>query len=140
MGVECARTALAYACSGLVCTPAVVAAWRVPYPRASCHLVAYNPVTPPAPPASTLASPPPPPRPLLQRVIELGADFQPAVLCHPDTYLNKVLVGSGAAGGRMQLWNFRTGSMLYEFKGWCVWGRAGCAEGMHLCRQCEGTQ
>ncbi|GIL87705.1 hypothetical protein Vretifemale_15746 [Volvox reticuliferus] len=39
-------------------------------------------------------------------------------MCHPDTYVNKVLVGS--EGGGMQLWNWRTGEMLYGFKGWGV--------------------
>ena len=32
---------------------------------------------------------------------------------HPDTYLNKVVVGSQE--GKLQLWNFATGKMLYEF-------------------------
>ncbi len=81
-------------------------------------------------PRTRPAEPHPAPPSPLQRVIELGAGFHPAVLCHPDTYLNKVLVGSGAAGGRMQLWNFRTGSMLYEFKGWCVQGPGGKGRGV----------
>ncbi|GIL66695.1 hypothetical protein Vafri_20180 [Volvox africanus] len=52
------------------------------------------------------------------RVIEFCDGFQPSCMCHPDTYLNKVLVGS--EGGEMQLWNWRTGDMLYGFKGWGV--------------------
>eukprot|EP00198_Chlamydomonas_reinhardtii_P009303 XP_001698640.1 predicted protein [Chlamydomonas reinhardtii] len=43
------------------------------------------------------------------RVIELGAggSFTPTCLTHPDTYLHKVL-----------LWNYRTGQLLFSFKGW----------------------
>ena len=36
-------------------------------------------------------------------------------MAHPDTYLNKVVVGSQE--GKLQLWNFATGKMLYEFIG-----------------------
>ncbi|XVE80675.1 hypothetical protein DITRI_Ditri14bG0157500 [Diplodiscus trichospermus] len=58
---------------------------------------------------------------------------------HPDTYLNKVLIGSQE--GSMQLWNISTKKRLYEFKGWnsgicsCVSSPAldvvavGCADG-----------
>ncbi|GLI63849.1 hypothetical protein VaNZ11_006952 [Volvox africanus] len=52
------------------------------------------------------------------RVIEFRGGFQPSCMCHPDTYVNKVLVGS--EGGEMQLWNWRTGDLLYCFKGWGV--------------------
>lgn len=45
--------------------------------------------------------------------IQLPQDFQPTTMTHPPTYLNKVLVGGRQ--GRMQLWNFSTGKMLYEF-------------------------
>ena len=34
-------------------------------------------------------------------------------MAHPDTYLNKVVIGSQE--GKLQLWNFATGKMLYEF-------------------------
>ena len=44
---------------------------------------------------------------------ELGT---PTCLAHPDTYLNKVLVGG--TSGRMQLWNFETGQKLHTFEGW----------------------
>lgn len=37
-------------------------------------------------------------------------------MAHPDTYVNKVVVG--AQDGRMQLWNFMTGALLYTFEGW----------------------
>jgi U3 small nucleolar RNA-associated protein 21 len=36
-------------------------------------------------------------------------------MAHPDTYLNKVVLGS--AEGRLQLWNFATARQLYEFEG-----------------------
>ncbi|EFJ49064.1 hypothetical protein VOLCADRAFT_59899 [Volvox carteri f. nagariensis] len=39
-----------------------------------------------------------------------------SAMCHPDTYLNKVLVGF-EGGGEMQLWNLRSGVLLYTFKG-----------------------
>ena len=42
--------------------------------------------------------------------------FTPTCLAHPDTYLNKVLVGSEE--GRLQLWNFSSATMLFEFEGW----------------------
>ncbi|XP_051123637.1 U3 small nucleolar RNA-associated protein 21 homolog isoform X2 [Andrographis paniculata] len=35
---------------------------------------------------------------------------------HPDTYLNKVIMGSQE--GSLQLWNISTKKKLYEFKGW----------------------
>jgi len=38
-------------------------------------------------------------------------------MAHPDTYLNKVVVGG--ADGRMLLYNFMTGRLLYEFAGVC---------------------
>lgn len=37
-------------------------------------------------------------------------------MAHPDTYLNKVVVGG--RGGRVQLWNFHSGKLLHEFRGW----------------------
>lgn len=50
----------------------------------------------------------------MQVTIDLGNDFTPTCMAHPDTYLNKVVVGSQQ--GSMQLWNFTTGTRLYEFK------------------------
>ena len=50
----------------------------------------------------------------MQVTIGLGNDFTPTCMAHPDTYLNKVVVGSQQ--GSMQLWNFATGTRLYEFK------------------------
>lgn len=71
--------------------------------------------------------------------ILLEGDFSPSCLMHPDTYLNKVIVGSQE--GSMQLWNISTRKKLYDFKGWnspihcCVSSPAldvvavGCADG-----------
>jgi hypothetical protein len=57
-----------------------------------------------------------PSRPLAQVAIQLPSTFSPSCLCHPDTYLNKVVVGSEQGG--LQLWNFATGRLLFEFRGW----------------------
>mmetsp|Transcript_16268 Transcript_16268/g.31518 ORF Transcript_16268/g.31518 Transcript_16268/m.31518 type:complete len:1119 (+) Transcript_16268:178-3534(+) len=38
----------------------------------------------------------------------------PTCLLHPDTYLNKMLVGG--SDGSMELWNIRTGRRVYKFK------------------------
>lgn len=48
--------------------------------------------------------------------ISLGENFTPTCLMHPDTYLNKVIVGSEE--GPLQLWNISTKKKLYDFKGW----------------------
>jgi U3 small nucleolar RNA-associated protein 21 len=37
-------------------------------------------------------------------------------LLHPDTYLNKVVIGTES--GELQLWNFRTNKHIYTFEGW----------------------
>jgi U3 small nucleolar RNA-associated protein 21 len=50
----------------------------------------------------------------LQVVMELGEGFTPTCMAHPDTYLNKVVVGG--ADGRMQLWNFSKGRLLFQYK------------------------
>ncbi|KAK4756150.1 hypothetical protein SAY87_006277 [Trapa incisa] len=71
--------------------------------------------------------------------IMMGVDFTPSCIMHPDTYLNKVILGSQQ--GSLQLWNISTKSKIYEFKGWkssvtsCVSSPAldviavGCADG-----------
>lgn len=71
--------------------------------------------------------------------ILLEDDLCPSCIMHPDTYLNKVIVGS--LKGPLQLWNISTKKKLYEFKGWkssiccCVSSPAldvvaiGCADG-----------
>lgn len=46
----------------------------------------------------------------------LHSGFVPSALAHPATYLNKVVLG--AADGRLQLWNLRSGQKVYEFRGW----------------------
>ena len=52
----------------------------------------------------------------LIRTINLGSDFTPSCLSHPNTYLNKILIGSST--GKLQLWNIRTGSLIMNFKGY----------------------
>lgn len=47
---------------------------------------------------------------------QLPPGFLPTCLAHPDTYLNKVVVGS--EGGQLALVNFMTGAVLYTFAGW----------------------
>lgn len=37
-------------------------------------------------------------------------------MAHPDTYLNKVVVGG--EDGSLQLWNFVTATRLHTFAGW----------------------
>eukprot|EP01129_Flabellula_baltica_P000092 TRINITY_DN1009_c1_g1_i2.p1 TRINITY_DN1009_c1_g1~~TRINITY_DN1009_c1_g1_i2.p1 ORF type:complete len:667 (-),score=140.06 TRINITY_DN1009_c1_g1_i2:717-2696(-) len=37
-------------------------------------------------------------------------------LLHPNTYVNKVLLGT--AEGVLELWNIRTGKLIYTFEGW----------------------
>nr|XP_043610060.1 U3 small nucleolar RNA-associated protein 21 homolog [Erigeron canadensis] len=71
--------------------------------------------------------------------ILLDGEFTPSCIMHPDTYLNKVILGS--QDGSLQLWNISTKKKLYEFKGWktsiscCVSSPAldviavGCADG-----------
>ncbi|KAL6759017.1 WD40 repeat-like protein [Haematococcus lacustris] len=57
--------------------------------------------------------------PVPQASMQLPAGFRPTCMAHPDTYLNKLVIGS--EGGQLLLLNFVTGSVLYTFKGW------GCA-------------
>jgi U3 small nucleolar RNA-associated protein 21 len=47
------------------------------------------------------------------REIQLDQAFIPTCMAHPDTYVNKILIGS--EDGRMQLWNFNTMTRLYDF-------------------------
>lgn len=51
---------------------------------------------------------------LPQALLELGSSFEATCMAHPDTYLDKVIVGS--ADGRLQLWNFSSNSKLHEFQ------------------------
>eukprot|EP00889_Picochlorum_renovo_P002478 jgi/Picre1/29508/NNA_004894.t1 len=45
--------------------------------------------------------------------LDLGDDFTPTCMAHPQTYLNKIVIGS--SDGRMQLWNFVSEKKVYEF-------------------------
>lgn len=48
--------------------------------------------------------------------LTLEDGFTPACIIHPDTYLNKIIIGSQE--GSLQLWNISTKKKLYDFKGW----------------------
>ncbi|CAN1224039.1 U3 small nucleolar RNA-associated protein 21 homolog [Linum grandiflorum] len=48
--------------------------------------------------------------------IKLDDGFTPSCILHPDTYLNKVVLGSQE--GSLQLWNISTKKKLYDFNGW----------------------
>ncbi|CAH1635709.1 unnamed protein product [Spodoptera littoralis] len=51
--------------------------------------------------------------------LELGFDeqtFKVTTLCHPPTYLNKILLGSQQ--GQLQIWNVRTSKLVFTFQGW----------------------
>ena len=48
-----------------------------------------------------------------EHTIQLPQDFHPTCMAHPDTYLNKVVVGSD--DGRMQLWNFSSERCIHQF-------------------------
>ena len=50
----------------------------------------------------------------MQAVMHIPEGFTPTCMAHPDTYLNKVVIGSQE--GKLQLWNFASGKMLYEFQ------------------------
>ncbi|KAK8799570.1 hypothetical protein WA158_006119 [Blastocystis sp. Blastoise] len=50
------------------------------------------------------------------RTITLSTGFIPTTLCHPNTYINKVLVGS--IDGQLELWNIRKGTLIMKFKGY----------------------
>ncbi|WIA17803.1 hypothetical protein OEZ85_009315 [Tetradesmus obliquus] len=51
-----------------------------------------------------------------EAVIDLGADFEPSCMAHPDTYINKVVIGG--TDGSLQLWNFKTQQLVHSFKSW----------------------
>jgi hypothetical protein len=56
--------------------------------------------------------------PAVQARLSFPAGFTARCFAHPDTYLNKVVVGSQQ--GKLQLWNFKAAAMVHEFSGWCV--------------------
>ena len=51
--------------------------------------------------------------PVVGARLVLDEGFRDCVVCHPPTYVNKVLVGSG--DGRLALWNVRTGKRVHAF-------------------------
>mmetsp|Transcript_46017 Transcript_46017/g.59119 ORF Transcript_46017/g.59119 Transcript_46017/m.59119 type:complete len:1225 (+) Transcript_46017:40-3714(+) len=52
---------------------------------------------------------------LIEMTLEEGLNGgSPTVMIHPDTYVNKVLIGS--SDGSLSLWNIRSGKHLYSFK------------------------
>lgn len=48
--------------------------------------------------------------------LSFGAHFTVSAICHPNTYLNKVLLGSSQ--GSLQLWNLKSAKRVYTFSGW----------------------
>lgn len=48
-----------------------------------------------------------------QVVLTLHAGLKATCFAHPDTYLNKVVVGG--ASGQLQIWNFVTAQCLHTF-------------------------
>ncbi|GMH23837.1 hypothetical protein Nepgr_025680 [Nepenthes gracilis] len=48
--------------------------------------------------------------------IKLEEGFIPMCITHPDTYLNKIIIGG--QDGSLQLWNISTQTKLYDFKHW----------------------
>ena len=55
----------------------------------------------------------------------LPAGFVPTCCCHPDAYLNKLLLG--AADGRLALVNFATGTTIHVFPGFDAGVRCLCS-------------
>lgn len=54
-----------------------------------------------------------------EQYLELTFDnknFQITTIMHPNTYLNKVLIGSKQ--GSLQLWNIKTSKLVHTFNGW----------------------
>ena len=71
----------------------------------------------------------------MQAVLQLPEGFTPTCMAHPDTYLNKVLVGSQE--GKLQLWNFSSSKLMLD-QGQCnallppqhlMWSALVCLEG-----------
>lgn len=48
--------------------------------------------------------------------LKFEKSFKISTICHPPTYLNKILLGSKK--GTLQLWNVRTSKLVYTFRGW----------------------
>ena len=47
------------------------------------------------------------------KVLCFDVDLAGVVLCHPPTYVNKVLLG--ARDGRLELWNVRSGKRVHAY-------------------------
>jgi len=62
--------------------------------------------------SSSASAPSDPTRPVREYVLPTG--FLPTAVCHPDTYLNKLLLGS--SDGRMLILNVHTGDVIYVFQ------------------------
>ncbi|XP_045524654.1 WD repeat-containing protein 36 isoform X1 [Pieris brassicae] len=48
--------------------------------------------------------------------LKFEKSFKISTICHPPTYLNKILLGSKK--GTLQLWNVRTSKLVYTFNRW----------------------
>uniref|UniRef100_M4BPC9 Small-subunit processome Utp21 domain-containing protein n=1 Tax=Hyaloperonospora arabidopsidis (strain Emoy2) TaxID=559515 RepID=M4BPC9_HYAAE len=48
--------------------------------------------------------------------LSFPVQFEPTRMLHPETYLNKILIGSKQ--GPLQLWNVRKKTCVFEFAGW----------------------
>lgn len=48
--------------------------------------------------------------------VELEEYLQVSAIMHPDTYLNKILVGT--IQGELQLWNLKSNKRVHRFEGW----------------------
>ncbi|XP_038219221.1 WD repeat-containing protein 36 [Zerene cesonia] len=48
--------------------------------------------------------------------LKFGENFSVTTICHPPTYLNKILLGSKQ--GELQLWNIRTSKLIHTFNKW----------------------
>ena len=59
------------------------------------------------------------------REFALPHGFLPTAVCHPDTYLNKILLG--AADGRLCLLNVKTGSVIHVFEPDAMGNRSGAS-------------
>lgn len=57
--------------------------------------------------------------------IELPLDASPTAFVHPSTYLHKVLIGY--SNGTLQLWNFRTRTLVHQFDATELRGKHGIA-------------
>lgn len=52
----------------------------------------------------------------LEATLPFGSKFGLTALCHPATYINKIVLGS--SDGRLQLWNIAHLKLIYDFPKW----------------------